>query len=388
MKKILITFLFFLIPTAVFGQEHATQNSLSKLGQRIQESLQPASPVNGVDPTEAVQDNLEKLNQPTAQRDEIGEVNDNQEDTEPPEDLGDQETEEGAPAPGVPAKPAEATPEEQEEDLGPEEAPPRPFTPMVEDVIDDMIPEEKPATAGPKKITIDMVIYVDYQFADSPDAFKVKYHLNMSGAANLAAAVIKGDAEIATEVTGFLAKWPEGQCILNVAIAKVPYEIKYTQKGEEEADLSIDFKKDINENWESSCTFIGAGAKPFKTEGPPEKWIGDALKKASPPINSIEATLEAGESSTTTFEISEYTVIEEDLGSAKVKGKGIITIEPLARPATPGSVTGPTGHFIKKQPNQLTPGNAPAAGKTVPLDLLERQKAIREMVQRRAIPQN
>lgn len=202
--------------------------------------------------------------------------------------------------------------------------------PLIEDIFDDDTEDED--TAGPKKITIDAVVYVDYQFFDSSDAFKIKYHINMGGTANVTTAVLSGDAEIATEVTGFLARWPQGQCILDVNVAKVPYEINYMQSNEDEADININFKKGITERWESVCTFIGGVTRPFKSEGPPEKWIEEAFEKASPPISSIVAPLAAGETTSVKFDIAEYTVVEENLGNAKVKGTGIVTIQPL----TPG----------------------------------------------------
>lgn len=186
--------------------------------------------------------------------------------------------------------------------------------------------EEAAGPEVPKQLKIDMVVSVDYQFFGSANAFKIKYHINMGGDLNLVASLIKGDAEVATEVTGYLAKWPQGQCVLKVSIAKVPYEITYKDTGTE-ADISISFKRDIMENWTSTCTFSG-GAKPFITEGPPEKWIGTALEKASPPISSLVTPLEKNEPSSTTFNISEYTVTDENVGSAKVSGKGIVTIQP------------------------------------------------------------
>lgn len=276
-----------------------------------------------------------------------------------PEDMPNEEETGAATPQNAPEEteeaPAEAA-EPQDEEYFPEipeiqEAPTQQEMPEPpEDVIeDDIFPEDRalpaeppflndiPAaatepmektTAGPKTIIIDAVVYVDYQFFGSSDAFKVKYHINMGGAANISTAIIKGDAEIATEVTGYLAKWPQGQCILDITIAKVPYEISYRQSGSDEADMNIQFKKEINEKWESTCTFIGGVTKPFKTEGQPEKWIEGALQKTSPPLSSIAAPLEADEATSITFNISEYTVLEEGLGSATVKGTGIVTIQP------------------------------------------------------------
>lgn len=271
-----------------------------------------------------------------------------------------------SPAPEAPAQ-QETQPAQVEDTL--EEPEPVVEPPVAEPFIEDeMQPEEKELT-GPKRINIDTVVYVDYQFFDSPNAFKVKYHISMRGTANLSTSIIKGSAEIATEVTGYLAKWPGGQCILDVSIAKTPYEINYKQDGNE-ANINIQFKKDIPETWASTCTFIGGVTKPFKTQGPPEKWISDALEKTSPPISSIVAPLEAGEPSSTTFEISEYTVVENNVGSAKVKGTGVINIQPASagkgekKPAAslPGPVpqanlpitpkTPPSTPYAKRMPRQ------------------------------------
>lgn len=216
----------------------------------------------------------------------------------------------------------------------------------IEDVLpeeqlpDEEIPDEaSPITSvdkdaeteGPMKITIDAIIYVDYQFFTTPDAFKIKYHINMGGTANLATSFIGGDAEIATEVTGYLAKWTTGQCILDVKIAKIPYEINYNKIGGK-ADINITFKKDIDEIWESKCTFLGGTGKPLISQGPPERWIGTALERTSPPLTSLVAPVDYNTTTSTTFEIAEYDIVEENLGSAKVKGAGLITIEPAKKP--------------------------------------------------------
>lgn len=215
-----------------------------------------------------------------------------------------------------------------EEDDYAEPAPAKESPVPVREPLDEDSPSANRSV--PKKITLDAVVYVDYQFFESPDAFKIKYHINMGGNANLATALITGNAEIATEVTGFLAKWGSGQCILDVSVSKTPYEIAYNSAADE-ADISVKFKNPITEKWESTCSFMGAPAKPFKTEGTSEKWISDALEKTTPPLSAIAAPLEAGGSSSLNFTIPEYTVIEEGLGSAQVKGTGIITIQPVKK---------------------------------------------------------
>lgn len=197
-----------------------------------------------------------------------------------------------------------------------------------DELVKGLLPGDK-EILGPKKLMIDAIVYVDYQFFSSSDAFKVKYHLDMGGNANVSTALIKGNAEIATEVTGYLAKWPQGQCLLDVNIAKVPYEIAYHQKSEDEVAIKIEFKKGIQEKWESTCTYIDGVTKPFITQGPPEEWVGLALAKTSPPLSSLEAPLEKGGTTSITFDIPEYTVPDGSLGSAKIKGTGVVTIQPL-----------------------------------------------------------
>jgi len=184
----------------------------------------------------------------------------------------------------------------------------------------------------PVKLSMDAVVYVDYQFFNSNDAFKIKYHLKMSGIANLAPSVVNGDAEIATEVNGLLAKWNTGQCILDVKVAKVPFEMKYNRSGE---DISINtsLKGEINEIWESKCTFFGK-KRPLISQGPPEKWLNEALGKTMPPLSSLTISAEKGTVANITFEIPEYDVIEEGLGGAKVKGSGVLTIEPTRKTTT------------------------------------------------------
>lgn len=187
--------------------------------------------------------------------------------------------------------------------------------------------KEKPKPVGPVDIKCDGVVVFDYSFLNSTDSYKIKYHFSLGGKANPPIGIIRGTAEISTEVTGFLAKWPGGECKPEVAIGKIPYELSL-KWAEDEADIKIDFKKDIAELLKSTCNFKSPGSKPFITEGPPEKWLSDALGHASPPISSIAGAVEAGSSSSIQADIPQYTVIEENLGKANISGKIIITLQP------------------------------------------------------------
>lgn len=199
------------------------------------------------------------------------------------------------------------------------------------------VPEKPEVVAGeaePKppptlKLTIDAVVVVGYTFFNSDDAFQLKYHINMGGDIKQNMAVLKGNAKVATDISGYLAKWPTGECLLKVSIADVPYEIRFKKTSDAEADIDVEFKRQITEDWESLCTFIDAPEAKFNTRGMPEKWIGSALAKTDPPLDKLTAKLDPEEEeSTLKFSIAKYTIAEENLGFAEVEGTGVVTIKP------------------------------------------------------------
>lgn len=180
--------------------------------------------------------------------------------------------------------------------------------------------------AATRKIALDAAVTMNYIFADSSDSFTVKYHFHIDGDANADTAVIKGEADITSEVEGFLAKWPSGECKLNVSVSKVPFELTFKKTGEStDASLGLRWKGNIVETWKSVCTF-SEPAKPFETTGNPEKWLTQALNKARPPLRSIKMKLEPGETATTTFTIKKQTIQDPPVGSAEIEGTGVITV--------------------------------------------------------------
>lgn len=192
--------------------------------------------------------------------------------------------------------------------------------------------EGKEGAVGPRRLTIDAVVTVDYLFFHSPDRFKVKYHLNLGGDVPQDVTVLKGQAKVATDVSGYLAKWEEGECVLKVTIAEVPYEIAFKKNAENEADVEVKFPQPIMEDWESLCTFLDDPNAKLNTRGTPEKWIAVALEKASPPLSRLAAPLSADEATTVRFTIAKHTVQDENIGSAELEGNGVITIQPGKTP--------------------------------------------------------
>ncbi|MBI2345774.1 MAG: hypothetical protein HYV03_02585 [Deltaproteobacteria bacterium] len=188
---------------------------------------------------------------------------------------------------------------------------------------------KQPGAPSPqRRLTIDAVVVVDYVFFHSPDRFKVKYHLNLGGDVSQEISVLKGSAKISTDVSGYLAKWSEGECVLRVSIAEVPYEITFKKSSENEADVEVKFTQPILEDWESLCTFLDDPNAKLNTKGNPEKWIAIALEKASPSLNRLVTPLSTDEPTSLKFTIPKHTVKDENIGSAEVDGTGVVTIQP------------------------------------------------------------
>ena len=180
--------------------------------------------------------------------------------------------------------------------------------------------------AASRKIVMDAGITLNYVFNDDPEAFTVKYRFHIEGAANADTAMIKGEADVTSEVEGALAKWPGGECKLVVTVPKVPFEMSFKKVADStDASLSLRWKGNILETWKSSCTFTEP-AKPFETTGAPEKWLNQALAKARPPLRSLKLKIEPGQSSSTSFTIKKQTIQDPPIGSAEIEGTGLITI--------------------------------------------------------------
>lgn len=181
-----------------------------------------------------------------------------------------------------------------------------------------------------RQVVIDSLVNMNYVFNGSPDSFVLKYHVHLEGRLAAATAVIKGTASINTEVTGFLAKWPTGNCKLNVNIPDSPFEMIFRKTAEDKATIDIKFTNPITETWESQCTFQDAPDAKFNTKGDPEKWLAKALEKARPPLTRMTVNLDPEESTTMKFEISKQMIKDPPLGTAEVDGTGVITINPGA----------------------------------------------------------
>lgn len=237
------------------------------------------------------------------------------------------------PEPVIPGaqEPDSATGEEPKE--------PRPEAPAP---TEEIKPEAKPDEPEPMekieggeagegetrwKVNITAAVILGYVFSDSGQGFTVKYRIEVEGQANAESAVIKGDANISADVSGALAKWPTGECKLNVTIPKVPFELSFKKTGEDKGSLRLILKRSISEDWQSTCTFTDAPGAHFDTRGQPEEWLNKALEKARPPLKEIVAEI-GREETTTTFVISKETVADPPVGNCDIEGTGVVTIKP------------------------------------------------------------
>lgn len=177
------------------------------------------------------------------------------------------------------------------------------------------------------KVKLDVAIRANYVFSNSPDSFVIKYRFTVEGQANADTALIRGNAEINAEVEGFLAKWPTGECLLDVTVPRVPFEITFRRSGEDKGSIALRFRRNILENWQSKCSFIDAPGARFETIGEPEKWLARALEKARPPLRSIVTDI-SDEETTSSFVINKEIIDDPPLGTVEVEGTGIVTITP------------------------------------------------------------
>lgn len=205
-----------------------------------------------------------------------------------------------------------------------------------EGLFEDVLPALQPGKAKATEwlISVAADITVNYTFTDNAtrDNFKITYHINLSNPVGSFPAVARGSATIKTEIAGYLAKWTTGQCLLQVNVAAVPYEMNVTREGDDKMRLALQFKQKILEDWQSLCTFIDAPDSRFYTRGEPEKWISDALQKAEPSLDKLLATTNTKTKTETKFKILKYTVNDGRIGKADVEGSGSVVIEPPVQP--------------------------------------------------------
>lgn len=214
-----------------------------------------------------------------------------------PEDEDIEEKEE------TPEAPSEVTAEEKEEE------------------------EEEDIPEGAKTVSVDIVARVNYLFDNAPESFEIKYHIHFEGRAVADVAVIKGEAEITSEVVGYLAKWPTGACTLEITIPKMPFEMSFRKTDDENGRLNVRYKGKILESWKSNCTFSDAPGAKFDTMGTPEEWLNKALEKARPPLRSIALKLGEDEQQASSLVIQKFTFRDPPIGTAEIEGTGVVTVK-------------------------------------------------------------
>ncbi|MBU4484295.1 hypothetical protein KKA47_02610 [bacterium] len=221
----------------------------------------------------------------------------------------------------------ELIPEESPVGLEPELQPEEDVDEIFDEQLDeDFLAEDSPTNYN---LTGDIMATLNYKFSDSEDVFNIKYHLSLVGKVDKDLSIIKKNAKITTEITGFLAKWPSGQCMLGVSIKDIPYEIIFNRVDDFEGRINISFKGNILEDWKSTCTFANDPNIKFETTGLPEKWFERIIQDIDPPISNITINISQDNSSTTKLNISNSVIKDPPLGEATVTAIGTIALEPI-----------------------------------------------------------
>lgn len=180
------------------------------------------------------------------------------------------------------------------------------------------------------RIRMTSQITMNYVFNDSPDSFLITYRLELSEPVHNKADVLKGSAKIGVSIKGFLAKWPSGECTLNISASEAPYEIIYNRHQEENAKINIRFTGTILEQWQSNCQFKDQAGSKFTTTGNPEKWLDRALKVAAREFTDMTLPVDRyhKQSHKQDFELKRFILADPPLGSAEIEGSGTVELMP------------------------------------------------------------
>lgn len=230
---------------------------------------------------------------------------------------------------------SQVTEEDILKEILPESEPsPPPETPEeikeeVKEAVKEISEVEREGDLGETlKVGIEGQVSLSYVFAESPDSFLITYRFSLDGLVRNKIDVLKGRATVSADVKGLLAKWPTGECNLQINVSEVPYELIFNKFKEEEARVEIRFLETILEKWQSLCNFADAPGAKFNTTGNPEKWLDAALQKTSPGLRDILAPLSPREITMIDFTIARYQLPDAPLGSVEIEGKGKVTIAP------------------------------------------------------------
>lgn len=188
--------------------------------------------------------------------------------------------------------------------------------------------EERPAEE-PYQIEMQVEVEMNYVFEESPDNFIIKYSMNLEGETQNKKQVIQGQAHAKASVEGFLAKWPSGECVLNIEIEEIPFEMIFAKLGERMVRVNTKHE-DFEELWRSNCLFSDAPGAKFTTTGKKERWFAQVLSRASHILRDIKMTMDPNHRLPTTLRsnIQRFMIADPPLGSAEIDGKLVLTVTP------------------------------------------------------------
>lgn len=187
-----------------------------------------------------------------------------------------------------------------------------------------------PRLLDPYRVMIKASFNFNYVFAESPDSFIVDYKLEVDEKIKNQVDIKKGDIRVNTDVQGFLAKWPTGECQLNIGVSEIPYQLSFNKVEEEKIRLDLAMEENITEKFDSNCVFTDAPGSKFNTSGAREQMLINAIRKSAPQLRGMQIPVDRYHKQPTKVKIpiERFSWSDAPLGSAEIEGAWEIEIIP------------------------------------------------------------
>lgn len=211
-------------------------------------------------------------------------------------------------------------------------------------------PETKPPAAPPppqppyRIFAFSTDVILDYYFYGGNNQFTLTYHIDVNDQIELpmtnqppqlTTRVLAGNAGVNTEVEGYLAKGAGIQCLLEVQIPKLPYQVQYRETSTTAAIVNVQRLGPAAEDWSSNCLFSDDPEAVFKTSGPPEKWMDEVLAQLLEQLKIIDVSLSDTYEVTKDFRIEPQRIEDGNIGRMDIRGEGNIIIGAPQEPVPP-----------------------------------------------------
>lgn len=208
----------------------------------------------------------------------------------------------------------------------------------------DDTPQSPAPTTGPvqtkRPFHLEAQFVLDYYFFGNRNHFTVKYAFKLDDTIAGRPAVegeqspaprsltLRGNADVKTEIDGVLAKGTGTECLLEVSVPKVPYNVLYHEASPDQARVTLKKIGPVAEDWAANCQFSDMPNKPLRTTGAPEHWLNIALEQLTPLLQEHDMPLSDVFESEWTFSIPTQRREDAQIGALEIRGEGKLRIDP------------------------------------------------------------